>query len=265
MPITVRVTNATTANRVLFVALLLLRLVVCGLAAAVLVEAAPLACGEALVIGARLTAHQTATDNVELTADSAELAHDMLRSVHAAREDLISPRMDLAILIAGSLAATTTPTATGLSNLSKWDVLANEDARALGATAPLSARAWCLMAYFEARNNGMTSHASSVLQACYEFGPREINVVEGRLMLALATWDQLPPSIQSAALLDIENGLLDAHFANWMAERLGRAVTTIVPQLASLIEEMLDHYGQRVKPTYARIVDHYRSQNRQVP
>jgi hypothetical protein len=125
--------------------------------------------------------------------------------------------------------------------------------------APLDSKSWCILALAQSQELGITPGVIETIRACYAYGPREIGLINGRLMLALGAWDRLPQDIRTAAMIDVATALGNPMLAPWMAKRLAYAVTWIAPGQAPLAETLLDTYGGEFKVKYEEAVSAYRS------
>jgi hypothetical protein len=133
-------------------------------------------------------------------------------------------------------------------------------AEMLARSSPLEAKAWCVLALAQSKATGITPAAIRQLRACYALGPREIGIIDGRLMFAWSMWDRLPQDVRNAAMIDVAASLEDPVLAPWMANRLAYAVAAVAPSRATLAETLLDTYGEQLKDKYAKVVESYRRQ-----
>jgi hypothetical protein len=126
--------------------------------------------------------------------------------------------------------------------------------------APLDAKAWCVLALAHSKTAGLTPPAVDMLRTCYALGPREIGVVNGRLMLVLEFWDALPQDVRNAAMIDVAAALGEPGLGPWMVQRLAYAVAAVAPAREPLVVTLLDTYGENLKPRYEQAVSALRRQ-----
>jgi len=121
----------------------------------------------------------------------------------------------------------------------------------LAALSPARGEAWCALAGRGLSLRGFDARTARQLELCHRVAPREIGLVEGRMLLAMIAWPLLSPPLRSLALADIANALGDGGYANWMADRLAYASVAVAPERRDLAEAMARQYGERVYSGFA--------------
>lgn len=130
----------------------------------------------------------------------------------------------------------------------------------LAQAAPAAADPWCGLALAEAKTSEGSQRAiEGRLRRCFALGPREIRLLEPRIHLALALWEQLPRDVRTAAMLDIATGLKDADFGGWTLERLAYGVAIVAPARESVVLPLIEQYGAEREQQFKNLIASYRA------
>jgi hypothetical protein len=135
----------------------------------------------------------------------------------------------------------------------------------LSMRSPSEGKAWCVLSISEAHRNGMTNLAIQRLRACYKFAPYEADVTPWRLSLAMASWADLPPDLQTSALTEVAYQLSNPILRSRMAQQLAFITTALAPEQTPLAMSLLELHGQPVKLEFERSVQAIKLRPKRAP